>query len=272
MITERPTWERRVAGRELRDSLRAGSNGEPALGTVLSFPGVALAETFAAYADLVWIDMEHGALTVADVRDMAIGARSGGAAALVRISGARAPQLAALVDAGVDGIVVPKVGDATQVDEVVRALNYPPTGARGFAPRRGTGYATISELLRDDRPLCVAQIEDVAGVKNAHEIAAVPGVDFLVVGCADLSMELGVDDPLAKPAVEAIVAVAQAASTQGCRFGLAGIGVSQTSSLPPLPVAMLVPGSDAGILGGALRSLRRDVAALSSQLQSRVTI
>src|SRR5215208_3377146 len=79
------------------------------LGTVITLPDVALAELTASAVDFVWIDLEHGALDRRDVQPLAIAARSAGADSFVRLASATDPGLGAVLDAGVDRVVVPHV-------------------------------------------------------------------------------------------------------------------------------------------------------------------
>ena len=44
----------------------------------------------------------------------------------------------------------------------------------------------------DDNTLITVMIETPKAVENAEAIAAVPGIDCLLVGSSDLSMELGI--------------------------------------------------------------------------------
>src|SRR5688572_20848990 len=109
---------------------------EPCVGTVVTLADVALAELSATALDFVWIDLEHGALGPAEVQPLAIAARAGGAASLVRLGVAAPAVIGATLDAGVDGIVVPRVDSAAEAARVVEGLRHPPLGARGFAARR----------------------------------------------------------------------------------------------------------------------------------------
>jgi 2-keto-3-deoxy-L-rhamnonate aldolase RhmA len=74
-----------------------------------------------------------------------------------------------------------------------------------------------------DDPLCLVQIESPAGVEAAEEIAAVDGVDALVVGCADLALALdGSLEPASPPMRDAIAHVQGAARAAGIASGIAG--------------------------------------------------
>jgi 2-keto-3-deoxy-L-rhamnonate aldolase RhmA len=191
------------------------------VGTVLTVPAVALAELVAEPLDFVWIDLEHGALDARDVQPLAVAARAAGCAALVRLASSDCPRVPAILDAGVDGLVAPRVESPAQARSLVDRLRHPPRGSRGFAARRAAGYGRPAFEARD--PLCVAQIESAAGVEAAEEIAAVDGVDALVVGCADLALALdGAMEPASQRLRDAIAHVQRAAEQAEIASGIAG--------------------------------------------------
>ena len=188
---------------------------------MLTVPEVALAELVAEALDFVWIDLEHGALDAAHVQPLAVAARAAGSAALVRLAGSGCRRLTAILDAGVDGVVAPRVESAAQARLLVDRLRHPPRGSRGFAARRAAGYGRRAFEARE--PLCLAQIESPDGVEAAGEIAAVDGVDALVVGCADLALALdGAPEPGSRALRDAIAHVQAAAGAAGIASGVAG--------------------------------------------------
>jgi 4-hydroxy-2-oxoheptanedioate aldolase len=194
---------------------------EPLLGTVLTLPVVALAELVAEPLDFVWIDLEHGALDAGDVQPLAVATRAAGSAALVRLPSSGWPRLPAILDAGVDGVVAPCVDSTAQAQRLVESLRHPPLGTRGFAARRAAAYGRSGTALA--HPLCLVQIESAAGVEAAEQIAAVDGVDALVVGCADLALALDGILGSASPRLrEAIARVQSAAARAGIASGIAG--------------------------------------------------
>jgi 4-hydroxy-2-oxoheptanedioate aldolase len=197
------------------------------IGTVLSLPGAALAELAGMALDFAWIDLEHGALSLGDVQAMAVGLEAAGCAAHVRLPSATAELPPAVLDTGVDGVVAPRVESAEQAHGLVAALRYPPAGRRGFGPRRAGRYGRTAAFWAapESRVICTVQIESQAGVSAAAEIAAVDGVDALVVGCSDLSLDLEMPQDLRAGELRAAVAaVAAAANTAECRFGVAASG------------------------------------------------
>lgn len=197
------------------------------LGTVLSIGDPVMAELAAQAFDLLWIDMEHGALSARDAQVLAMAVQSTGAQAFVRVPSARSGVLPAILDAGVDGVVVPSVDCAEEASVAVSRMSYPPAGVRGFGPRRAGAFGRTHDFPSSiaAAPSCVVQIESPAGLACADEIAAVPGVDCLVLGCADLAVALGIDRRLDTPELaEAAETVADAAARAGVGFGIAGTG------------------------------------------------
>jgi 4-hydroxy-2-oxoheptanedioate aldolase len=196
------------------------------IGTVLSLPGAALAELAGGSLDFAWIDLEHGALGLADMQAMAVGLAAAGCPAHVRLP-TSGGEVAAVIDAGVDGVVAPRVESAHEARALVSRLRYPPGGRRGFGPRRAGRYGRTTAFW--DSPerhiTCTVQIESPAGVAAAAEIASVDGVDALVVGCGDLSLELDVPQDMGAAALESAVAtVAAATAAAGVKFGVAASG------------------------------------------------
>lgn len=235
------------------------------VGTVLSLQGAPLAELAAAPFDLVWIDLEHGALGLAEMQDLAIGAQAAETAAAVRIPRWDWDRLPAVLDAGVDGVVVPTVESADQAAAVCARLRHPPDGVRGFGPRRAGGYGRVPRFWASPQAYtaCLIQIETPAGVEAATAIAQVPGVDALVVGCSDLSLALGSPQELDAPALrESAAVVRSAASSAGVSFGVAGAGEpAALAELAGPDAGLLVYSTDVRLYGQAVDAIAADVRA-----------
>jgi 2-keto-3-deoxy-L-rhamnonate aldolase RhmA len=199
---------------------------ESLVGTVVTVPSVGLAELTAGPVDFVWIDLEHGALGPAEVQPLAIAVRAARAAVLVRLASAGETGTSTILDAGVEGVVVPRVESADGAARLVERLRHPPRGSRGVAARRAADYGrgtAIGDLGAASDPICMVQIESPRGVRNVAEIAAVDGVDAMVVGCTDLSHSLGERGRLRASAVtEAIEQVQRTAAAAGIPSGIAG--------------------------------------------------
>jgi 2-keto-3-deoxy-L-rhamnonate aldolase RhmA len=125
---------------------------------------------------------------------------------IVRTPGFDPAFILRLLDMGVQGVQVPHVSSAVVVREAVKAVRYPPEGARGMAAgSRAANFGKtplLEHMAQSNKEVLLAcmiedmeavkQIEDMEAVKQIEEIAAVDGVDLLAVGPSDLSRSLGV--------------------------------------------------------------------------------
>ena len=225
----------------------------PEVGTVLTLPGAAVAELVAEAFDVVWIDLEHGALDLPAAQDLLIGAQAAGARVLARLPAAETRLTAAMLDAGADGIVLADVRDAATAEATAARLAHPPHGVRGVGLRRA---ATRGRGADRPRPQLWAQIESAEGVAAAGAIAA--EVDAVVVGTTDLSYALGVPGRLDAPELLAAVRAVRDACAVAAAFGLAGA----LDGAPP----ELLAGAEIAIHGTDARVF----AAAADQLATRI--
>jgi 2-keto-3-deoxy-L-rhamnonate aldolase RhmA len=213
----------------------------PRVGTVLSLPGVLAAELVGRHFDTVWIDLEHAALGRRDMQDAVIGVQASGADAYVRVP--LTEPFGAILDAAADGVAVPHVEAAEEAREAVDRLRMAPSGSRGYGPRR------LAVRPGPETPACIVQIETARGVEAAAAIASVRGLEALVVGCADLSYDLGEPLRFESPSLHAAVAaVAEAAEAAGLVFGVAGLPLG----IVPDRAELVITGSDIRLFDAAL--------------------
>jgi 4-hydroxy-2-oxoheptanedioate aldolase len=95
-----------------------------------------------------------------------------------------------LLDSGAEGIIVPTVNRPDQAADIVSHCYYPPLGKRSWGAARieRQGFGT-DEWNR--RVVVILMIETAEGLQNAEAIAGIPGVDGLLIGPADLALNLG---------------------------------------------------------------------------------
>jgi len=169
--------------------------------------------------DWVLIDLEHGAGTEKDVLHQLQALEHTPAAAVVRIESAQRQRIHRILDLGAEGIMVPRISNATEAAAVASGLHYPPDGNRGIAKMvRASGFGqNFPEYYKTakDNILGIVQIETREILHHLDAVAALPGIDVLFIGPSDLSMELGVfgqlDHPHFKDAIKATVNAAQKA-------------------------------------------------------------
>ena len=191
--------------------------GEPLVGTFLQSPSAVTAELVSGLGlDFVCVEAEHSAMGRETVQALVAGAALSGKPAFVRVSTNAPVEIAAALDAGAAGVIVPRVDSAAEAAAAVRAARYPPAGIRGIGPGRATGYGRSlpDYFARANGEIAVGvQIESAEAVRAAGEIACVDGVDFVFVGPGDLAASLGVPcgDPRGDAEIDSVLAVARAA-------------------------------------------------------------
>ena len=116
---------------------------------------------------------------------------------LVRVAGLEHWHASRILDNGAQGVVVPHVDDAAQAARVAAACRFPPVGKRsmgGGLQQLGFASMPVGEAARivNEETLVVVMIESPQGVANCDEIAAVPGIDALLIGTNDLCFEMGI--------------------------------------------------------------------------------
>ncbi len=181
----------------------------------------------AAGSEFVIYDQEHTGWSVEMLRPLIFASHASGIVPIVRVPATEKHLIAAVVDAGAMGVMVPWVESAEQARRIVEAAKYPPEGKRGAGPMypdemTGDLAATMASMNREQ--LIVVMVETVAGVEHADEIAAVEGIDLLWVGHGDLTTSLGIpgqfDDQRYLEALDRIFAAAEA---NGKPVGIMGV-------------------------------------------------
>ncbi|MBB4683436.1 HpcH/HpaI aldolase family protein [Amycolatopsis jiangsuensis] len=200
---------------------RLGS-GERLLGGLLRLPSEFLVELAGvAGFDFVVLDCEHGPADLVPLQQHVIAARAHGLGVLVRVGSGEPALVLRVLDLGADGVIAAHVDTVDQARETVAAAHYPPLGGRGFATysRAGRfGARGIAEHLERtaETTVVVPMIETPEAVAAAPEIFAVPGVDAVLVGPADLSVASGLTGGASEPRVrQALRDVAAAAERVG---------------------------------------------------------
>lgn len=147
--------------------------------------------------DYVWLDTEHSPLDPRRLEDTIRTCEVAGLTALVRMpEPADTTSARRALEAGAEGVVVPMVRSAQDVQEVVDALTFPPHGTRGLCPAlRPNGYSVVAMTgyMResDENLLIIPMIETVEGLEHVEEICTIPQVKILVFAAGELAFAMG---------------------------------------------------------------------------------
>ena len=184
--------------------------------------------------DYVYLEMEHGPMDFEGLHRFTVGMidkaailKKGNAQPSVAIFARFAPYgreqaqwfVKQALDIGLMGVIFNGIDNREQALLAVRNMRYPqkktskyqnPPGLRGYAPGTALWWWGISDaeyerradlwpLNPDGDLLAIMMIETAEGLKNADEIAAMPGVGAIFVGAGgDLHQYLGVEMQLAR--------------------------------------------------------------------------
>src|SRR5262245_56927644 len=174
------------------------ARGETVFGCGLQvYRAVEIPRAFAAAGfDYVFIDMEHGTFNLETVHDMVSASLEAGITPIVRVAELAYSLVARLLDAGAQGIILPRVEDPRLLEEPLSWRRFPPAGKRGYgvnATMVGYEARTFPEIIEhhNRNTLSVVQFETLTAIDRADELLSLPGFDVAMVGPADLSIALG---------------------------------------------------------------------------------
>lgn len=201
--------------------------------------------------DFVVVDRQHASPTLETVENIVRAAAVHDTPVLVRLPDRGTSLVGNLLDAGVAGLIVPTVETPAEIERVVEAGRYGDDRSFALSTRSGSyGRADAADHVEtaDERIAFVPMIESVRGLDNAEEIAAVDGVDALMIGPADLRLSMGVD--AGSPDLErAIEAIETAAAAAGCGVGRY-VGSPAEIERRHDEVGFLIYSSDIGAIAG----------------------
>jgi 4-hydroxy-2-oxoheptanedioate aldolase len=165
------------------------------------------------------------------------------------------------LDIGFRSLLIPMVESATQAERLVAATRFPPAGIRGVASAtsRASDFGGQADYLaRTHEDICLlVQIESRAALDQIEAIAAVPGVDGLFIGPADLAGSLGHLGQPRHPDVQTAIADAlDRIRKAGKPSGIFALDPEDARARLAGGVAFVSAGTDIGLLSGSANALR----------------
>ena len=179
--------------------------------------------------DWLFIDMEHGAMSVDAAAQISMAALSQGCTPIVRCCKDALFEGTRCLDNGAMGVVVPHVDTVAEAKQVVEAFRFPPLGMRSWGgPPILYGFnapdTATAQRESNAEVLIACMVETEESVANADAIAAIPGVDVLMFGTSDLTATMGIAGQIGHARVRAAYEkVGAACAKHGKIMGMGGV-------------------------------------------------
>ncbi len=202
---------------KVKSKLKAG---QPVYGVISTSDDPQLPELFGlAGFDYFMLDAEHGLINATQVTNVIRACERVNITPLVRI-GPKDPKLVLqYMDAGMMGVMMPGLETCEEIRMLVDAIKYPPVGKRGLGTTRAAGYISAGKEgvdyinFANEQTMVVPQFEDAALVERFEEMISQPGVDAVVIGPRDLSLNMGFPDgpnhPEVQEMIDRVIAICQ---------------------------------------------------------------
>jgi 2-keto-3-deoxy-L-rhamnonate aldolase RhmA len=223
--------------------------------------------------DWIVVDAEHGHLDWHDILEHVRATVRSDTVVLVRIAELNIGLIKRVLDIGADGVVVPWVETAEQLERAVAYSKYPLQGLRGIGGERATGWgrATAEHVGEaNDHVLVVPIIESVRAAQNIHELVAVPGVELFFFGPSDFSSTAGYAGQWEGPGVaEQILEAKDVIRAAGKNCGLLSTSNANLVQRNEQGFRMIGLGIDSALL---LRALDESLATVGRQAKINASL
>jgi 4-hydroxy-2-oxoheptanedioate aldolase len=244
------------------------SNDQPVLITTLHLTDPSVFELTSLMGfDGIWIDLEHHAHSLETVQNLMRAARIGTSDIVARPAKGEFMRMGRLLEAGAQGIMYPRCDNAAEAAEVVKWAKFPPFGKRGCDggnPDMPYGSMPIAQYVKEanEQTFVIIQVEEEQAVNSVEEIAAVEGVDIIMLGPGDYSCLSGfpgqIDHPQIKRATERIAA---AALRFGKQWGRPASSPAHARELIAMGARFVTFGCDLMLIKLGLEQMQREFFA-----------
>jgi 2-keto-3-deoxy-L-rhamnonate aldolase RhmA len=216
--------------------------------------------------DAVWFDQEHTGLTTPQIEDAARAARGSGLDCFVRLPPTDYAAVMRPLEAGAGGVMASMVRSVREVENLLTWTKFHPRGLRGVngsgVDGRYGAYPAADYYRRANAETFVAvQIEHVDAVEQVERIAAVPDVDLLFIGPADLSQSMGIPGEWEHQRVwQAVERVANAARANNVPWAILPKDAGHARRCVELGARMLSLGVDTWAFRKGLQVIQNEFA------------
>jgi 4-hydroxy-2-oxoheptanedioate aldolase len=228
--------------------------------------------------DGIWLDMEHHAHSMETAQRLMRAARVGSSDIVARPAKGEFMRLGRMLEAGAQGIMYPRCDNAAEAAEVVKWSKFPPLGKRGLDggnPDMPYGTMPVAQYLQqaNEQTFLIVQIEEEAALDHVEEIAAVEGVDVIMLGPGDFSSLGGFPGQMDHPRlIRAIERIASAARRAGKHWGLPVPSVEEAVRFVNMGARFMPHGADLSHVKFGLERIQRDFAQAGFSFVNQLSV
>lgn len=194
-------------------SLKTHLKQQAAIGIFCRFHDMAVTEMVArAGFDFLVLDREHANFSGLDVENIIRVAEGLGIGTVVRLANPTKEDVLHALDSGADGVQIPNLSDVETARMLCESAKYYPLGTRGASTTQRASHYGCWDAANDyfehanDNTLVVVHVENKELAADIEALCAIPQLDVVFVGPADLSQSLGKPGQMDDPAVTALIA------------------------------------------------------------------
>ncbi|KAH8595192.1 Pyruvate/Phosphoenolpyruvate kinase [Bisporella sp. PMI_857] len=224
--------------------------------------------------DSLFIELEHSSFSLSQASQLCAAGIMSGITPFVRVPYQCGNGFVQRVlDGGAMGVIFPHISSAKEAQAAVSICKFPPLApgeSKLVAGKRSltaglphfryipTPPTEIMTELDAKGSTVFLMIETSDAITNVDAIAAVPGVDVLLIGANDLSLELGIQGQWDNPRFKSVLEqVANACKKSGIIMGLAGLYTRPDiceDAINRLGVRYILGNLDVGLVASAAKA------------------
>jgi 4-hydroxy-2-oxoheptanedioate aldolase len=216
--------------------------------------------------DGIWMDMEHHGYSLETATNLMRAARVGDCDIIARPGKGEFMRMSRMLEAGATGIMYPRCDSPEEAREAVKWAKFAPLGKRGFD---GSGpdvpylLTPMAQYLKEanEQTFVLIQLEEDRAIEKADAIAAVEGVDMLMLGPADFTTLSGFPGDFGhKSVLGAIETIARAAKNAGKAWAATCGSVEQAKRLTEMGAKLIFHGCDLVFVKNGFEQVRKTFA------------
>ncbi|CAF3466508.1 unnamed protein product [Fusarium graminearum] len=229
--------------------------------------------------DGLFLECEHSSMDLESTSQLCVAALYCGISPIVRVPSKDPCFVSRVLDGGALGVVVPHIRSVQDAQDVVNAAKFQPIGFRSSTnglPQHSFRSipAKQSNPITNEATLVIPMIETLEALELVDEIAALPGVDSLLIGTNDLTAEMGIPGDYENPRVtEAYARTIAACQKHGKWLGVGGLHarLDLVEKFCKMGARWVMAATDGPLLMGAASKRATEMSALNESVKASQT-